>query len=171
MEDPLPGPWPNWTSPLAQTGPHSPITPLNRNPNPPLAPLPPPIPLDRDRSPLSPHPRSSRFSRTRSGRNAPPPLARPRRPWRPSPPPLRHRQAASLPERGRIPGALPRIRPPSPPVHDHADAGPRPELPRPRRTRTASPDCLLDAVVPALFLIPHCLAPTRSEERRVGKEC
>ena len=51
MEDPLPGPWPNWTSPLAQTGPHSPITPLNRNPNPPLAPLPPPIPLDRDRSP------------------------------------------------------------------------------------------------------------------------
>jgi len=34
VEDPLPGPWPNWTSPLAQTGPHSHITPLNRNPNP-----------------------------------------------------------------------------------------------------------------------------------------
>ena len=159
MEDPLPGPWPNWTSPLAQTGPHSPITPLNRNPNPhSLHSLPrfPWIGID-------PHPSSPSLLSlppNQIGTQRPPPLARPRRPWRPSPPPLRHRQAASLPERGRIPGALPRIRPPSPPVHDHADAGPRPELPRPRRTRTASPDCLLDAVVPALFLIPHCLVPT-----------
>ena len=150
MEDPLPGPWPNWTSPLAQTGPHSPITPLNRNPNPPLAPLPPPIPLDRDRSPLSPHPRSSRFPRNQIGTQRPPPLLDPAAPGArrhhrsaiAKPPPCRRGDGSRGPCRG---SGLPRRAPPS--------------LPRPRRS-PSSPDCLLvNVVVSVLLPKPHCLVP------------